>query len=202
MDLSLVIHSPWLVLAIAALVVLAVHLLINRAFAGPRPEATPSAWSIRTLSEAPSAGPREGYTVVLAAHGDAPINVLKALREVTGADLKGAKELLDGVPSIVVSTPNRAEAEHVAERLRQQGASVLLESAETPGERFEVRLEATGDQPIHTIRLVREVSGRGLKESKDLVDAGPGVVTVCRSRAEAERIRRQLEEGGASVTYA
>lgn len=198
MDPSILIHHPMLVLAIAAALYAAVHFTLMRAVGGPAAPAEPSTWLIRPV---PAGQPAPaGYALILEHHGDAPINVLRALREVTGADLQRAKALLDATPALVLTAPAFAEAEQAAERLRQEGARVRVESGEAAGERFEVRLEAPGNQRIHTIKLVRQVSGRDLKGARALVDAGTGVVTVCRTRVDAERVRHQLEAGGAVVT--
>lgn len=197
-DPSFLIHHPILVLAIVAGLYAVVHFTLMRAVGGPAAPAEPSTWLIQAVPAAEPVTP--GYTVFLEHHGDAPINVLRALRAVTGADLSHAKAILDSAPSHVLTAPSFPEAEQAAERLRQEGARVRIESGEAAGERFEVRLQAPGSQPIHTIKLVRQVSGRDLKGAKQLVDAGTGVVTVCRTRAEAERVRQALEAGGAVVT--
>ena len=64
---------------------------------------------------------------------------------------------------------------------------------------FDVMLTATGDKKIQVIKVVRAVTGLGLKEAKDLVDAAPGNVKEGAAKEEAESIKAQLEEAGASV---
>ena len=60
-------------------------------------------------------------------------------------------------------------------------------------------LTATGEKKVNVIKVVRAVTGLGLKEAKDLVDGAPGTVKEGASKAEAEDIKKQLEEAGATV---
>lgn len=64
---------------------------------------------------------------------------------------------------------------------------------------FTVVLTAAGDQKINVIKEVRAITGLGLKEAKDLVDSAPATVKEGVNKAEAEDIKKQLEEAGASV---
>ena len=64
---------------------------------------------------------------------------------------------------------------------------------------FDVVLTAAGDQKIGVIKVVREVTGLGLKDAKDLVDNAPKAVKEGISKADAEALKAKLEEAGASV---
>jgi len=64
---------------------------------------------------------------------------------------------------------------------------------------FDVMLTATGDKKIQVIKVVRAVTGLGLKEAKDLVDGAPNAVKEGATKEEADTIKAQLEEAGASV---
>ncbi len=64
---------------------------------------------------------------------------------------------------------------------------------------FDVVLTAAGDKKIQVIKVVRAVTGLGLKEAKDLVDGAPGPVKEGAAKEEAESIKAQLEEAGATV---
>ena len=75
------------------------------------------------------------------------------------------------------------------------GAAAAEEKTE-----FDVELTAAGDQKGKVIKVVREVTGLGLKEAKDLVDGAPKVLKAEVSKDEAEAIKKQLEEVGAQVT--
>ncbi len=65
---------------------------------------------------------------------------------------------------------------------------------------FDVELAAAGDQKINVIKAVREVTGLGLKEAKDLVDAAPKVIKEKVAKADAEEMKKKLEAVGATVT--
>ena len=66
-------------------------------------------------------------------------------------------------------------------------------------EDFTVVLSGAGDKKIQVIKVVREITGLGLKEAKDLVDGAPKPVKEAVPKAEAETIKKKLEEAGASV---
>ena len=65
---------------------------------------------------------------------------------------------------------------------------------------FDVELTEVGDQKVKVIKVVREATGLGLKEAKDVVDGAPKVLKTEVSQEEAENIKKQLEEVGAKVT--
>lgn len=65
---------------------------------------------------------------------------------------------------------------------------------------FDVELTAAGAQKINAIKAVREVTGLGLKEAKDMVDAAPKVIKEKVAKADAEAMKKKLEEAGATVT--
>lgn len=64
---------------------------------------------------------------------------------------------------------------------------------------FDVVLAAAGDKKIEVIKVVREVTGLGLKEAKDLVEAAPKPLKQGVAKAEAEELKKKLEEAGAKV---
>jgi large subunit ribosomal protein L7/L12 len=64
---------------------------------------------------------------------------------------------------------------------------------------FDVVLTAAGDKKIQVIKVVRAITGLGLKEAKDVVDGAPGVVKEGAAKDEAEKFKAELEEAGASV---
>ena len=64
---------------------------------------------------------------------------------------------------------------------------------------FNVILAETGEKKIQVIKVVREITGLGLKEAKDLVDGAPKPVKEAVPKAEAEAIKKKLEEQGAKV---
>jgi large subunit ribosomal protein L7/L12 len=72
-------------------------------------------------------------------------------------------------------------------------------AAEEEQTAFDVVLTAAGDKKIQVIKVVRAVTGLGLKEAKDLVDAAPNAVKEGAAKEEADSIKAQLEEAGATV---
>ena len=78
------------------------------------------------------------------------------------------------------------------------GAAAGSAAAEAKTE-FDVILAAAGDQKVGVIKVVRAVTGLGLKEAKDLVDGAPKTLKEGVSQAEADDIKKQLEEAGAKV---
>jgi len=64
---------------------------------------------------------------------------------------------------------------------------------------FDVVLEGIGDKKIQVIKVVRELTGLGLKEAKEVVDSAPGPVKEGATKVEAEEMKAKLEEVGAAV---
>lgn len=64
---------------------------------------------------------------------------------------------------------------------------------------FNIELKAAGDQKINVIKAVREITGLGLKEAKDMVDAAPKVIKEAVKKEEAEELKKKLEAAGATV---
>jgi len=75
------------------------------------------------------------------------------------------------------------------------------EAAEAAPEKseFDIELAAAGDAKINVIKAVREITGQGLKDAKDMVDAAPKIIKEKVAKAEAEEIKKKLEEAGATV---
>ncbi|MDP2837768.1 MAG: 50S ribosomal protein L7/L12 [Candidatus Moranbacteria bacterium] len=77
-------------------------------------------------------------------------------------------------------------------------AGEAVEAAEEKTE-FDVELTAAGQQKINVIKAVREITGLGLKEAKDMVDAAPKVIKEKVAKADAEVIVKKLTEAGATA---
>jgi len=86
------------------------------AVAGPAAGAAPAA----------AAEEQTEFTVVLSAIGDNKVNVIKAVRELTGLGLKEAKDLVDGAPKPVKEGVNKAEAESIKKKIEEAGGKVEL----------------------------------------------------------------------------
>jgi len=72
-------------------------------------------------------------------------------------------------------------------------------AAEEEKDEFDVVLEGIGDKKIQVIKVVRELTGLGLKDAKDLVDGAPGTLKEAASKEEAEQMKAKLEDVGATV---
>ena len=79
------------------------------------------------------------------------------------------------------------------------GGGAAAPAAEPEKDEFNVVLTAAGDKKIQVIKVVRELTGLGLKEAKDLVDGAPKAVKEGVTKAEAEDVKKKLEEVGGSV---
>ena len=75
------------------------------------------------------------------------------------------------------------------------GAAAAAEEKDS----FDVVLESAGDNKINVIKVVREITGLGLKEAKDLVEGAPKSVKEAVAKADAEAMKKKLEEAGAKV---
>ena len=116
------------------------------------------------------------------------VDELSKLSVMEAAELSKALEEKWGVSAsapVAVAAPGA---------VAQDNAAAAEEKTE-----FEVVLSAIGDKKINVIKEVRTITGLGLKEAKDLVEAAPKPVKEGVSKDEAEEIKKKLEEAGASV---
>jgi len=81
----------------------------------------------------------------------------------------------------------------------QSGVGATAETPQEEQTEFDIILSGAGDKKIQVIKVVRAITGLGLKEAKDLVDGAPKPVKEKISKDEAEELKKQLEEVGAVV---
>ena len=74
------------------------------------------------------------------------------------------------------------------------------EAAAEAKDDFDIELTSVGEKKINVIKVVRTATGLGLKEAKELVDSAPSKIKEAAPKAEAEEVKKQLEEAGATVT--
>ncbi|MDE0898575.1 MAG: 50S ribosomal protein L7/L12 [Longimicrobiales bacterium] len=79
------------------------------------------------------------------------------------------------------------------------GGAAGGEAAAEEKDEFDVVLEGIGDKKIQVIKVVRELTGLGLKEAKEVVDSAPSTVKEAATKAEAEEMKAKLEGVGAAV---
>ena len=81
------------------------------------------------------------------------------------------------------------------------GAAAVGEaSAAEEKSEFDIELTGVGEKKINVIKVIRTITSLGLKEAKELVDGAPTIVKESSAKEEAEDIKKQLEEAGATVT--
>ena len=117
--------------------------------------------------------------------------VLDTLGKMTVLELVELKRSIEEEWGVTAAAPIAVAAAPAA---GGDGAAVEEEK-----DSFDVMLMAAGDKKIQVIKVVRAITGLGLKEAKDLVDGAPGAVKEGAAKDEAESIKAQLEEAGASV---
>jgi large subunit ribosomal protein L7/L12 len=79
------------------------------------------------------------------------------------------------------------------------GPAAVAAEAEEEQTEFDVHMTSFGANKVSVIKVVRTATGLGLKEAKDLVESAPSTVKEAISKADAEELKKQLEEAGASV---
>ena len=82
------------------------------------------------------------------------------------------------------------------------GAAAAAPAAAEEQTEYTDQLESAGDKKNQVIKVVRSITGLGLKEAKDLVDGAPGTVKEGVTKDEAEQMKSQIEEAGGSVSLA
>jgi large subunit ribosomal protein L7/L12 len=117
-------------------------------------------------------------------------DVLKYLEEANMIEISELVKDIEDKFGVTAAVPVAAAA-----------AGGAAEGADEGGEKssFDVVLAAAGQSKISVIKVVRELSGLGLKEAKELVDSAPKAVKEGVAKDEAETIKSQLEEAGATV---
>ena len=117
-----------------------------------------------------------------------------------------AQELIDAIKELTVLELNdlvkACEEEFgvsAAAGVVVAAAGPAAEAAEEKTE-FDVELTEVGAEKVKVIKVVREITGLGLKEAKDAVDGAPKVIKEGASKEEAEEIKKKLEEVGAKAT--
>ena len=114
--------------------------------------------------------------------------------EIAGLTLKEAVDLTDYMKETYGIEPAAGGAVMVAGGGDGGGDAGAEEQTE-----FDVILEGSGDKKIQVIKAVREITGLGLKEAKEMVDSCPKAVKEKASKEEAEEMKTKLEEAGAVV---
>ena len=118
--------------------------------------------------------------------------VLETLGKMTVLELVELKKAIEEEWGVTAAAP-------VAVAAAATGGGGDAGAAEEEKDSFDVVLTGAGQAKIAVIKVVRAVTGLGLKEAKDLVDGAPGSVKEGVTKDEADKIKAELEEAGASV---
>src|SRR5690625_1557370 len=113
--------------------------------------------------------------------------IIEAIKEMSVLDLNELVKAIEEEFGVTAAAP-----------VAVAGGAAEGEAAEEQSE-FDVILEDAGQSKIQVIKAVREITGLGLKDAKDLTDGAPNPVKEGVSKEEAEEIKEQLEEAGATV---
>lgn len=114
--------------------------------------------------------------------------IMQAIEEMTVLELSELVKAMEEKFGVSAAAPVAVAAAPAA------GAAAAEEKTE-----FDVILASAGDKKINVIKVVREVTGLGLKEAKALVDSAPAPVKEGASKEDAEALKAKLEEAGATV---
>ncbi|MBP5599040.1 MAG: 50S ribosomal protein L7/L12 [Lachnospiraceae bacterium] len=116
-----------------------------------------------------------------------------------------AQELIDAIKELSVMELNDL-VKACEEEFGVSAAAGVVVAAAGPAaaaeekSEFDVELTEVGAEKVKVIKVVREATGLGLKEAKDLVEAAPKVIKEAAAKADAEALKKSLEEAGAKVT--
>lgn len=117
--------------------------------------------------------------------------IIEALKEMPALELSELVKELEDIFGVSAAAPMMAMAAPAA------GGD---EAAAEVKDSFDVVLEGFGDNKIAVIKVVREITGLGLKEAKDLVESAPAAVVEGAATEKAEETKAKLEEAGAAVS--
>lgn len=115
-------------------------------------------------------------------------DILNAIAEMSVMDVVQLVEAMEqkfgvsAAAAVAVAAPAASEAAVVEEKTE-----------------FDLILKAAGEKKVNVIKVVRSLTGLGLKEAKDLVDGAPSTVKEAMSKADSEAAKKELEEAGATV---
>lgn len=118
-------------------------------------------------------------------------NIIAEIKEASILELNDLVKAIEEEFGVTAAAPVAVAAADAADAGADAGAAK---------DSFDVELTSAGDKKVGVIKVVREITGLGLKEAKELVDGAPALVKEGVATAEAEEIKAKLEEAGASVT--
>jgi len=121
-------------------------------------------------------------------------NIVDQISNMTALELSELKKALEDKFGVTAAAPSFNPAMFAG-----MGGGAAAAPAEEEKTEFDVILAAAGDAKLNVIKVVRELTGLGLKEAKDLVDGAPQPIKQATSKDDAEKIKKQVEEAGGKV---
>ena len=150
--------------------------------------------------------------VVLKSQGNNQLETMKAILHLGGIEIGEAKYIIENLPQILCEHIKEEEAKKICQEFIELGCEIIIEDeygyaldksymleSDMNG-KYELVLERTGTELIKTIKEVREATGYGLKQAKDIVDGAPQTIMTGLSYDEAVRLKRTLEQLGNKVS--
>lgn len=122
-------------------------------------------------------------------------DLVKQIEQLSVVDLAELVKILEDKFGVSAAAPAMMMAAPSGGTAAEGGTGAAEEKTS-----FTVELTGAGPNKIAVIKVVREATGKGLKESKDLVDAAPKVIKEGAQKDEAEALKKKFEEAGAQVT--
>ena len=119
-------------------------------------------------------------------------SIVDQISAMTALELSELKKALEDKFGVTAAAPMMGMP------MMMPGAGAAAPVAEEKTE-FDVILTAAGDQKLQVIKVVKEITGLGLKEAKDLVDGAPKPIKQGAPKTEADAIKKQIEEAGGKV---
>jgi large subunit ribosomal protein L7/L12 len=119
-------------------------------------------------------------------------SIVDQISGMTALELSELKKALEDKFGVTAAAPMMG-------MMPMMGGGGAAAPAEEEKTEFDAILTAAGDNKLNVIKAVREITGLGLKEAKDLVDGAPKPVKQAVSKDEAEKIKKQVEEAGGKV---
>lgn len=121
-------------------------------------------------------------------------SIVEQISSMTALELSDLKKALEDKFGVTAAAPMMGMPMMMAPGAGGGAAAVEEEKTE-----FDAILASAGDQKLQVIKVVREITGLGLKEAKDLVDGAPQPIKQAVSKDEAEKIKAQIAEAGGKV---
>ena len=125
-------------------------------------------------------------------------SIVEQISGMTALELSELKKALEDKFGVTAAAPMGGFDPSMFANMGGGGGGAAAEAEEKT--EFDVILDAAGDSKLNVIKVVREITGLGLKEAKDLVDGAPQPIKQGTNKDDADKIKAQIEEAGGKVS--